>query len=108
MAEPDPPHGVPACVELRRRAFGQVHGMLPLRIRHAGRLLEWEVVRVLQEWGRPELAAGEHDLDDPAVIAWYRLQVYGPLPGQPGERDYFVMEIRAYGNKPGWFVTVGE
>jgi hypothetical protein len=73
--------------------------MLPLRIRQAGRRLEREVGRVLQEWGRPELAAGEHDLDDPAVIAWYRLEVYGPLPGQPGERDYFVMEIRACRNR---------
>ena len=64
MNEPDPPPGVPALVELRRRAFGQVPGMLPLRIRHAGRPLEWEVIRVLQEWGRAELAAEEHGVDD--------------------------------------------
>ena len=107
MTEPDPPHGVPALVELRPRAFGQVPGMLPLRIRHAGRPVEWEVIRVLQEWGRPELAAEEHGLEDPAVIAWYRLQVYGPLPGQPGTRDHFVLELRAYGDRPGWWVTVG-
>jgi hypothetical protein len=47
-------------------------------------------------------------VDDPAVIAWFRLQVYGPLPGQPRERDYFVMELRAFGDQPGWFAMVGE
>jgi hypothetical protein len=64
MTEPDPVPGVPALVELRRRAFGQVPGMLPLRIRHAGRPLEWVVIRVLVQWGRPELAAGERGVDD--------------------------------------------
>jgi hypothetical protein len=109
MSQPDPPPGIPAFVKLRRRAFGQVPGMVPLAVRHAGRPLEWLVVQVLEEeWEGPELGAGEYGPDDPGAGVWYRLKVYGPLPGRLGGHGYLVMEVASFADRPGWWIAVGE
>jgi hypothetical protein len=109
MADSDPLPGVPAFVELRRRAFGQVPGMVPLWVRHADRPLEWMVIQVLEEeWEGQELAAGEYGPDGPGAGVWYRLKDYGPLPGRPGEQGYLVMEVASFADRPGWWIAVGE
>jgi hypothetical protein len=33
-------------------------------------------------------------------------EVSGPLPGDPAKRGEFVMEVSAYGDPSGWWITV--
>jgi hypothetical protein len=43
-------------------------------------------------------------LKKPVVEKWYRLRVFGPLPGQPDQLGEFVMIANAYGNRDRWWI----
>jgi hypothetical protein len=38
------------------------------------------------------------------VEKWYRLRVFGPLPGRPDQHGEFVMIVTAYGNRDRWWI----
>jgi hypothetical protein len=103
-----PASGVRVLVKARPRAFGQVPGVVIERVRHAELGHEWVVIRMLDEWEHPDLEPGERGQPGPVEVCRYVLQVHGPLPGQRGERGYFEMTVRSYGDRPGWWVTAGE
>jgi hypothetical protein len=97
----DPP-GVPAFVTLGRKPLTKGPGLEPQRVRHAALGLQWIVEDVLSSWKHPDPAA----VHGRRVLAErFRVRAWGPLPGQPGERGYVVLEIRRYGAPRGWWVT---
>jgi hypothetical protein len=63
------------------------------------------VSEVLGEWEHPDYPVWTYRLEEPVVVTWYRLRVHGPLPGNPGENGEFIMEVRAFGDRPGWWIT---
>lgn len=59
----------------------------------------------LSHWQHP--ASAPERLRMPGVTERYRLRVWGPLPGRPGENGYFTITARTYGNRPGWWLSPG-
>ena len=75
--------------------------LAPVAIRHAERPLSWRVLAVLENWTTERYydvrgTAGE--------TRRFRLRVRGPLPGRPSEAGEFVMAVRRYGDRPGWWI----
>jgi hypothetical protein len=74
----------------------------PCAIRHAGLGLSWEVLAVLEDWTTPQY----HDaVGTPAQTKRFRVRVTGPLPGRPTQAGEFIMIIRRYGDRPGWWAS---
>ena len=47
-----------------------------------------------------------HDaVGTPAETKRFRVRVSGPLPGRPSEEGEFVMTVRRYGDRPGWWIN---
>ena len=44
----------------------------------------------------------------PAEMGRFRVRVSGPLPGNPSEKGEFVMTVRRYGDRPGWWISPEE
>ena len=76
--------------------------LVPVAIRHASRDLEWEVLRVLENWTTPEYWAVNGTA---AESRRFRVRVRGPLPSRPSEAGEFIMVIRRYGDRPRWWIA---
>lgn len=79
--------------------------LTPVAIRHARLGLEWRVLQVLEDWTTREYHAL---VGTPAETNQFRVRVRGPLPGNPSADGEFVMAIRRYGDRGGWWVCPGE
>jgi hypothetical protein len=76
--------------------------MTPEIIWHAMLGLRWEVVRVVEDW----TCRSYHDtVGTPGETKRSVVRVRGPLPGNPTEIGEFVMTVRRYGDKPGWWIS---
>lgn len=86
---------VPAVVDLG--AF-----LTPEAIRHVQLGLSWKVLAVLQDWTTPRY----HDaVGTPGETRRFLVRVSGPLPGDPYADGEFIMIVRRYGDRPGWWVS---
>jgi hypothetical protein len=54
----------------------------PVELYHVAQGLRWTVVEVLDGWTHPRWPGKTYK--KPVVEKWYRLRVFGPLPGRPG------------------------
>jgi hypothetical protein len=86
--------------------MGWPSGPCPDLIRRPERRQAWLVNRVLSTWNNP--AAAADICGQPVERTRYRVQVWGPLPGQPDEQDYFVMIVRSWGDRHGWWISPEE
>jgi len=77
--------------------------LTPVSIQHA-RLpsLEWTVLQVLENWTTPEYYAVN---GTPGETRRFRVRVCGPLPTRPSEDAQFMMVVRRYGDRPGWWIA---
>jgi hypothetical protein len=76
--------------------------LVPVVIRHARLGLTWQVTRVLEDWTTPRYY---ETVGTPAETRRFRVRVSGPLPGSPSEEGEFVMTVRRYGDRPGWWIS---
>lgn len=85
----------PAIVDLSSR-------LTPLSVRHASLELAWSVLTVLEDWTTPRYSevAGS-----PLETKRFVVRVRGPLPGRPSEDGEFLMIIRRYGDRDGWWIS---
>jgi len=76
--------------------------LVPVAIRHARLGLTWRVTRVLEDWTTPRYydAVGTS-----AETRRFRVRVSGPLPGSPSEQGEFIMMVRRYGDRAGWWIS---
>jgi hypothetical protein len=88
----------PAVVDLGPR-------LVPVAIRHARLGLPWMVLAILEDWTTPRYHAV---VGTPAETKRFRVRVSGPLPGRPSETGEFVMTVRRYGDRPGWWISPEE
>jgi hypothetical protein len=64
--------------------------------------LSWTVTAVLEDWTN----AADHDaLATPAETKRFRVRVSGPMPGDPSADAEFIMMVRRYGDRPGWWIS---
>jgi hypothetical protein len=84
----------PAAVDLGSR-------LAPIAIRHARLDLSWQVLRVLEDWTTERYY---EVVGTPEEMKRFRVRVSGPLPGQPAETGEFVMTVRRYGDRAGWWM----
>jgi hypothetical protein len=79
--------------------------LVPEVIRHAQLGLSWEVLAVLENWTtrRYHDAVGTHE-----ETKRFRVRVSGPLPGDPSAQGEFVMIVRRYGGRSGWWITPAD
>jgi hypothetical protein len=76
--------------------------LVPVAIRHARLGMSWTVLGVLEDFTTPRY----HDaVGTPAETRRFRLRVNGPLPGRPSEDGEFVLLVRRYGDRPGWWIS---
>jgi hypothetical protein len=79
--------------------------LAPVTIRHARLGLAWEVRQMLEDWTTPRY----HDtVGTPGETKRSTVRVTGPLPGRPSETGEFVMTVRRYGDRPGWWISPQE
>ena len=79
--------------------------LVPVAIRHARLGLPWTVLAVLEDWTTPRY----HDaVGTPAETKRFQVRVSGPLPGRPSQTGEFVMMVRRYGDRPGWWISPEE
>jgi len=76
--------------------------LLPVAIRHTRLGLIWRVTRVLEDCTTPRYYEA---VGTPAETRRFRVRVSGPLPGHPSEEGEFVMTVRRYGDRPGWWIS---
>jgi len=76
--------------------------LTPLSIRHGRLDFEWSVLAVLEDWTDPRYSevAGT-----PLESKRLRVRVRGPLPGMSSEEGEFVMIVRRYGDRDGWWIA---
>lgn len=76
--------------------------LTPLSIRHASLELPWSVLAVLEDWTAPRYSevAGS-----PLETKRFLVRVRGPLPGKPSEDGEFLMILRRYGDRDGWWIS---
>jgi hypothetical protein len=76
--------------------------LTPLSIRHGTLDLAWSVLAVLDDWTTPRYSevAGT-----PLESKRFRVRVHGPLPGLPSKEGEFVMIVRRYGDRDGWWIA---
>ena len=74
---------------------------MPGAIHHPALALSWTVVAVLENWTTPRY----HDaVGTPEQTKRFHVRVAGPLPGRPSETGEFLIVIRRYGDRPGWWI----
>ena len=85
----------PAIVDLSYR-------LTPLSVRHASLELAWSVLAVLEDWTTPRYSevAGS-----PLETKRFVVRVRGPPPGRPSEDGEFLMIVRRYGDRDGWWIS---
>jgi hypothetical protein len=66
----------------------------PVTLCHVARGLRWQVREVLDGWTHPGWPGRAYQ--KPVAQKWYRLRVFGPLPGRPDQRGKFVMIATSY------------
>jgi hypothetical protein len=76
--------------------------LVPVAIRHARLELAWSVLAVLEDWTTPVYYAVN---GTPGETRRFRVRVKGPLPSQPSRDGEFVMVVRRYGDRPGWWIS---
>jgi hypothetical protein len=76
--------------------------LVPVAIRHARLGLGWKVLQVLENWTTPAYYAV---VGTAGETKRFRVRVRGPLPSQPSEDGEFVMVVRRYGDRPGWWIA---
>jgi hypothetical protein len=77
--------------------------LTPVSIHHATLPgLAWTVVRVVEDWTTP---AYYEVNGTPGETRRFRVRVSGPLPGRPSEDGEFVLVIRRYGDRDGWWIA---
>ena len=59
-------------------------------------------MQVLENWTTPEYYTVN---GTPGETRRFRLRVRGPLPSRPSEAGEFVMVVRRYGDRPGWWIS---
>ena len=74
----------------------------PVALYHVARGLRWQVRAVLHRWTHPGWPGKTYN--KPVVEKRYRLRVFGPLPGRPGQHGEFVMIATSYGNRDRWWI----
>jgi hypothetical protein len=79
--------------------------LVPVAIRHARLGLAWRVTRVLEDWTTLRYYDAVGTM---AETRRFRVRVSGPLPGNPSEEGEFVMTVRRYGDRPGWWISPEE
>lgn len=76
--------------------------LVPEVIRHSRLGLSWTVTAVLENWTTRRY----HDaVGTSAQTRRFRVRVSGPLPGEPSAVDEFVMTVRRYGDRAGWWIS---
>jgi hypothetical protein len=76
--------------------------LVPELIRHPRLGLSWRVTAVIEDWTTPRY----HDsVGTPAETRRFRVRVSGPLPGEPSVDGEFVMIVRRYGDRSGWWIS---
>jgi hypothetical protein len=75
--------------------------LTPEAIRHPRLGLTWTVNAVLESWTTPQYHA---TVGTPGETRRFLVRVSGPLPGDPSAAGEFVMMIRRYGDRPGWWI----
>ena len=76
--------------------------LVPETIRHAQLGLSWKVLAVTENWTTRRY----HDsIGTYAETERFRVRVAGPLPGDPAADGEFVMIVRRYGDRPGWWIS---
>jgi hypothetical protein len=88
----------PAIVDLGPR-------LLPAAIRHTRLGLSWTVLAVLEDWTTPHYYSA---VGTSAETKRFRVRVSGPLPGNPVLTGEFVMLVKRYGDRPGWWASPEE
>jgi hypothetical protein len=76
--------------------------VVPVTIRHARLDLAWTVLKVIEDWTTPEYWAVKGTAGE---TRRFRVRVRGPLPSRPSEAGDFVMVVRRYGDRPGWWIS---
>jgi hypothetical protein len=74
----------------------------PVELYYVARGLRWAVWEVLDSWTHPGWPGKTYR--KPIVEKWYRLRVFGPLPGQSHQLGEFVMIVTSYGNRDRWWI----
>jgi hypothetical protein len=74
----------------------------PVELYHVAQGLRWTVLEVLDGWTHPGWPGKTYQ--KPIVEKWYRLCVFGPLPGRPYQLGEFVMIVTSYGNRDRWWI----
>jgi hypothetical protein len=80
-------------------------GLEPKLVEHLQFGITWDVTGILDRWEHP--GSPEQTLGKPVLTKWWQLKVSWPLRGHLAERGVFMMEVRAYGDPPGWWIIVG-
>jgi hypothetical protein len=75
----------------------------PRQVEHLQFGITWDVTAILDHWAHPGRA--EDTIGKAILIQWWLLRVRGPLPGRPGERCEFVVEVTGYGDRSLWWIT---
>jgi hypothetical protein len=85
----------PATVHLGERGTPELvwHTLLGLR---------WQVRCVLEDWATTDPWSV---LGTPGETRRFVVRVRGPLPGWPTKTGEFVLVIRKFGDKPGWWIS---
>jgi hypothetical protein len=75
--------------------------LTPEVIRHPRLGLSWTVTAVVEDWTtrRYRDAVGA-----PEVTKRFRVRASGPMPGEPSADGEFIMVVRRYGNRSGWWI----
>lgn len=78
--------------------------LVPETIRHARLGLSWKVLTVLENWTTRRY---HNSVGTSAETKRFRVRVSGPLPGNPSTDGEFVLIVRRYGDRPGWWISPG-
>jgi hypothetical protein len=76
--------------------------LTPVAIKHARLDLAWTVLGTLENWTTRRY----HDsLGKPVETKRFRVRVRGPLPSKPSQDGEFVLVVRRYGDRAGWWIS---
>jgi len=89
---------VPAVVDLGPHLVAEA-------IRHAQLGLSWKLLAVRENWTTRRY----HDtVGTSGETKRFRVRASGPLAGDPSADREFVMIVRRYGDRPGWWISPGD
>jgi hypothetical protein len=77
--------------------------LVPVAIRHVSHPdLQWAVLSTIENWTTPEYYSVN---GTPGETRRFRVRVRGPLPSRPSVAGEFVIVVRRYGDRPGWWIS---